>query len=108
MQTMIEPIKPEDVTKVLLNEDTRVLLISVFNDLIQKHWDGHEARFYMEEVTKLIVDKSEKLPRNLCSNPTRNLCSNPDSSFVKAGWDIEYNIDNKPVFIVRKKQGKKQ
>lgn len=79
---MIQPIKPKDVKSTKPDE-----VIEVFNELIQKYWDGTQARFKQDEAARLISAKMEKSTKYLYENHYLDI----EDLYRQAGWTVEYD-----------------
>ncbi len=82
-QNHVGPIKPEDVKVAPIPEE----VIHVFNDLIQKHWDGEGATIEQGKVLQVVslamgISKDEVLDRNYL---------NIEEIYREAGWKVIYH-----------------
>jgi len=77
---MTVPITPREVRENLVKPDD---VFNSFNELIMKHWDGTEAKFSAEEVTKLIAAKMKMDPRTIGANYLL-----VDRAYANFGWYV--------------------
>lgn len=81
---MTEPIKPEEVEFSATKTDE---VIQVFNELIQKYWDGTQARFKQDEAVGLITERMGQKPGFLFENKYLDI----EHLYRRAGWKVEYD-----------------
>ena len=62
------------------------MVVRVFNELIQKHWDGFSAVVLQDEAVKLMVKKGLKR-RDIFSKNWLDI----ESLYGKAGWSVVYD-----------------
>lgn len=95
-QSRIGPIKPEDVKDAPVPEE----VVQVFNDLIQKHWDGKEARIEQSEVLLAVclamgISKHQVFDKKLLD---------VEKVFRQAGWGVIYDkpflAESYPAFFI--------
>lgn len=81
---MTKPITPSQVSssKVIPPE-----VIEVFNELIAKNWDGHEAIVKQDVAARLAAKRLNITTETLFDNHYMDV----ESTFRKAGWKVEYD-----------------
>lgn len=96
---MIQPIKPQDVEAIPMPD----VVIIIFNDLIQRNWDGTKAVVMQSEAVKLIAEEIgvEK------SDVFKNRWLDVEGLYKEAGWNVRYdapwyNESYEPTFTFRK------
>ena len=99
---MTEPIRPQDIKSIKPDE-----VIEVFNELIQKYWDGTQARFRQDEAVKLVSTKMNKAPKFLFDHHYLDI----EDLYRQSGWMVEYdkpgyNESYPPTFTFSKKEVK--
>ena len=81
----VRPIKPEDIVaakkKTFPNE-----VLSSFNELIAKNWDGHSATIKQNEVVALMVEKGLRREQ-IFDNGWLDV----EDAYRAAGWKVEYD-----------------
>lgn len=82
---MVEPISPNNIVKKVPD-----FVIEVFNDLIQKNWNGHYAKFTQEKVVVAILKKTDnKSVKRVDIFDNHWLDVEP--IYRAKGWKVEYN-----------------
>ena len=80
----MRPITPHEVSK---NNAKPEAVIAVFNDLIQKYWDGTRARFYPSEAASLIATKMGVETHVIYDYHYLDI----EDVYEEAGWKVLYD-----------------
>lgn len=81
---MTEPIKPKDVKLSATKPDE---VLEVFNELIQRYWDGTQARIKQEEAVALISTRMKISTKVVFENKYLDI----EYLYRRAGWVVEYD-----------------
>lgn len=81
---MTKPITPAEVEVNITKPDE---VIEVFNELICKYWDGHQAHFRQDEAVKLISKRINKSQSFLFENYYLDI----EPLYRNAGWLVVYD-----------------
>jgi hypothetical protein len=87
----INPIKPSEVVEKKLAAIPNEMIQAV-NEMIVKHWDGHEATFKQDELIEryfVIIDKPNSQSNREILFENRFL--NFEPIFEKEGWNVKYD-----------------
>jgi len=102
---MTEPIKPGEVSRAPIPDN----VIEVFNELIQKHWDGEKAQFSLNEAVEAVVKRFRGDGNQGVSVKVllKNGWLDVEPVYRKVGWIVEYdkpgyNEDYPATFTFRK------
>lgn len=100
---MTKPITlPQEVKSAMPDE-----IVEVFNDLIQRYWDGRQARFKQEEAVGLIATKLSIRPNSVFDKHYLDV----EELYRQAGWKVVYDKPGfnenpyPPTFTFSKKEG---
>lgn len=96
---MTEPITPDEV-KVALKPDE---VTQVFNELIQKYWNGSEATIKQDEIAKLIAKRMGISEKDLFDKHYLDI----EELYRQNGWVVvydkpAYNESYPPIFTFSK------
>lgn len=100
---MIEPITPDKVERSATKPDE---VIDAFNELIQKYWDGDQAKFKLIEAVELISIKLGNIgTRFVYENHYLDI----EHIYRQAGWEVYYdkpgyNESYPPTFTFSRRQ----
>lgn len=78
---MIEPIKPEEVTHIIPD-----VVFEVFNELIQKNFNGKSAVVYQDEALNLITARSTLQRSDIFNGNYFDI----EPYYRKVGWQVKY------------------
>lgn len=104
MTGKVKPISPNEVTAAKA-ESLPDFVISAFNDMIGKNWDGHKSKFNQKDVVALIIAYS---PVEITSPEVyANRYLDVEDVYQSMGWDVKYvkpdYTENFPAYFVFKK-----
>lgn len=83
---MINPIKPDAVTKLGTPDEIPDDVISVVNKLVENHWDGSRSKIYQDKIVEEI-NKTRACPLNLSVDAK---ILNFENLYRNEGWIVEY------------------
>lgn len=81
---MTKPISPKKVKKIISFPKE---VITIFNDLITKHWNGSEAHFTQTEAVDLITKKLKISSQKIFDNHWLDV----EPVYRQAGWIVEFD-----------------
>lgn len=86
---MIKPITPNDLPIVEIPDE----VISAFNTMIIKEWNGFEARVKQKDVVIEILANFEKSSKKVIAveNVFKNRYLDVEEIYRKQGWNVEYD-----------------
>jgi len=80
---MTKPITPKQV----VSPEVPGVVVDVFNELIQHHWDGHRAIIKQSIVNHMVVTKMKTIRPSFPWYPAK-----VKRLYQEAGWKVVYNI----------------
>lgn len=79
---MIKPIKPSEVVKKIPD-----FMIEVFNELIQENWNGHEAKFKLNDAFNRLKQKNPEAAEIAYEKNYFDV----ESIYRKEGWKVMFD-----------------
>lgn len=83
---MIKPISPEEIQDKK-NAAIPEEVLEVFNELIQKDWDGDQAVVYQHEAADLVGSKLGLTRQGVYDENLLDI----EDIYRKAGWKVRYD-----------------
>ena len=80
---MVQPISPENVKEALLPDE----VIEVFNELIQEHWNGHNARILQSKAADIISKRMKLSQYDIYERRYLDI----EQVYRDAGWKVKYD-----------------